>query len=172
MRKVPPGMRIMSAGGGAVSSRAVMWRLSGDRRSRGRYLGLDRIEVEARAPLHGRELDRRLRQFLHLLLDEHEAPEFVLEPVEVLLRAVLRSAVRPACAFEGIETQVDQRWHVKLRLVAQPTAGLIDEAVFVVVDADGAERAFAEVPDLMPVGLTLAGDQVELVVAVEIHLVG
>src|SRR5262249_33694721 len=42
---------------------------------------LHRLEVEARALLHWRELDRRQRQFLHLLLHEHEAPELVLEPV-------------------------------------------------------------------------------------------
>jgi hypothetical protein len=40
------------------------------------------------------------------LLNEDEAPELVFEPVEILLCAVLRSVVGPACAFEWIEAQV------------------------------------------------------------------
>src|ERR1700724_4468078 len=46
------------------------------------------IEIEACALLHWREFDRSHGQLLHLVLDEHEAPEFVLEPVKVLLRPV------------------------------------------------------------------------------------
>src|SRR5215469_399709 len=55
----------------------------------GSDLRLDRIEVEACTTLHRRELDRGHRQLLHLLLDEHEAPELELEPVEVLLGSEL-----------------------------------------------------------------------------------
>src|SRR4029453_3246346 len=41
-------------------------------------LRLDGIEVEARALLHRRELDGGHGELHHLLLDKHEAPEFVL----------------------------------------------------------------------------------------------
>ncbi len=52
----------------------------------GRFdLRLHRFEVEARAALHRRELDGRLREFGHLLLHENKTPELELEPIEVLL---------------------------------------------------------------------------------------
>ena len=46
------------------------------------------------------------------------------------------------------------------------------EAVLVVVDMHRAERSFREVEDLVPVRRTLAGEYVQLVVAVEVDLVG
>ena len=77
---------------------------------RRRDFRLHGIEVEARALLHRRELDRGQGQLLDLLLDEHEAPEFVFEPIEVLLRPVLwsRSSGQPG-ALERIEAEVVQR---------------------------------------------------------------
>ena len=74
------------------------------------------IEVEARALLHRRELDRGHRQLLDLLLDKHEAPELVLEPVEILLRPDLGPALRPSRALERIEAKVGQIGHVELGL--------------------------------------------------------
>src|SRR6185437_7707713 len=71
-----------------------------------------------------------------------------------------------------IETQVGQVGHVDLALVTEPATRLVDEPILVVVDAHGTELAFTEVPDLVPVRRTLAGDQVHLVVAVQMHLVG
>src|SRR6478672_740741 len=105
-------------------------------------------------------------------LDADEAPELVLEPVEVLLCAFLRAVVGPARALERIEPQVGQVRDVGPGLVTHPATRLVDEAVLVVADADGAELAFAEVPDLGTVRRALAGDQVHLVVTVEIDLVG
>src|SRR5262249_57456921 len=132
-------------------------------------LRLHGLEVEARALLHRRKFDRGLRQLLDLLLDEHEAPELVLEPVEVLLRAFLRAAVGPARALERVEAQVGQEWHIDLGLLAQPAVGLADEAILVVVDAHGAELAFAEVPDLVPLPRSLARDQSGLFPPPAIH---
>src|SRR5882724_12404680 len=77
------------------------------------------IEVEAGALLHRRELDGRHDELLHLLLDKHEAPEFVLEPLEVILRPGLGPAIGPARTLEGIETEVGQVGHVGLGLVAE-----------------------------------------------------
>src|SRR3954468_22756049 len=71
------------------------------------------IEVEARALLHGRILDGRLGQLRHLLLDEHEPPELVLEPTEVTLRAVEGTVLRPAQALERVQAQVRDRRHVQ-----------------------------------------------------------
>src|SRR5262245_24269914 len=107
----------------------------GDGRS-GRFdLGLHGVEVEARPLLHRRILDRRRCELQDLFLHEHEAPELVLEPLEVRLRADLCPAVGPARALERIETQVRDRRHVQLGLLAEPAAGLIDEPELVVTDA-------------------------------------
>jgi len=57
------------------------------------------IEVKAGAPLHRWKLDRSHRELFDLLLDKNEAPEFILEPIEVLLRSDFGSAVRPARAL-------------------------------------------------------------------------
>ena len=54
---------------------------------------------------------------------------------------------------------------------AEPAVRLVDEAVLVVVDAHRAERAFGEVEELVPLRGSLAGDQVDLIVAVEMDLV-
>src|SRR3989442_5451394 len=130
------------------------------------------IEVEAGPLLHRRVLDGGRDELLHLLLDEYEAPEFVLEPLEVILRPGLRRAVRPAGALERIEAKIDQVRHVNVALRTQPTGGLIDEAILEVADAHGAQLTLPEVEDLVAIRRSLAGDHVHLVVAVEMHLVG
>ena len=100
------------------------------------------IEVEARALLHRRELDRGHGQLLHLLLDKHEAPEFVLEPVEVLLRADLVPLSGQPVRSNGSRRRLTRIGHVRLGFFAQPAAGLVDEAILVVVDAHRAECRF------------------------------
>src|SRR4249920_982905 len=58
----------------AVRESGAFLGLLGDRRPGRLDLRLHGIEVETRASLHGRELDRSHRQLLNLLLDEDEAP--------------------------------------------------------------------------------------------------
>ena len=84
-----------------------------------RHLRLDRFEIEARAALHRREVEEGLEFLADDLLDEHEAPELILEPVEILLRAVLRPIVRPARALERIEAQVGDIGNVGVGLFAE-----------------------------------------------------
>jgi hypothetical protein len=67
-----------------------------------RHLGFDGVQIETRAPLHRREVEKGLEFLAHYLLDEHKAPELELEPIEVLLPAVFRAIARPAGALEGI----------------------------------------------------------------------
>jgi hypothetical protein len=93
------------------------------------------IEVEACAFLHRRKFDRSHGQFLHLLLNKHEPPELVFEPVEVLLRSEFYPTIGPAGALERIETQVDQDRHVRLGFFTQPAGRLVDEAILEVIDA-------------------------------------
>src|SRR5262245_51054154 len=44
---------------------------------------LDSGHIETGTALHRWEIDERLRRLRHLLLDEHEAPELVGEPVVI-----------------------------------------------------------------------------------------
>ena len=53
------------------------------------HFGFDCVEVEARAPLHRRVIEKRLEFLAHQLLHEHESPELILEPIEVLLSPFL-----------------------------------------------------------------------------------
>jgi len=130
------------------------------------------IEVEARALLHRRKLDRRHRQLFHLLLNKHKAPEFVFEPIEILLSAFFGAAIGPAGALERIEAKIDQIGHVRLGFFTQPASRLVDETILIVVDAHGTQLAFPEVPDFVPVRRPFAGDHVHLVIAVQMTLVG
>src|SRR4051794_2421096 len=96
-----------------------------DRGSGGLDLRLHGVEIEARPLLHWRELDRGHRKLLDLLLHEDEAPELVLEPLEILLRAGLGPVLRPTRALERIEAEVGQIRNVDLSLVAEPATGLV-----------------------------------------------
>src|SRR5208283_3897284 len=70
-----------------------------------------------------------------------------------------------------IQAQVHENGDVDLDRAAKPAARLIDETVLEVVDARRAERAFRKVEDLMTLRRPLAGEEIELVVAVEVDLV-
>src|SRR5438128_731712 len=71
-------------------------------------LVLHGLEVEARALLHRRELDRRLGQLPDLLLDVDEPPELVDEPGVVVQRT------GHSRALEGVEAEVHEDRHVRL----------------------------------------------------------
>jgi hypothetical protein len=57
-------------------------------------------------------------------------------------------------------------------LFTDPALGLFNEPVLEVVNPDRAERAFAEVEDLVAFRLALAGDGVHLVITVQVVLIG
>ena len=109
------------------------------------------LKIKARAFLHRRIFQESLEFLADDLLDEHKAPELELEPVEVLLRAVFRPIARPALALERIEAQVDQVRDIHFRLLAEPAVRLIDETIFVIVNAYRADGAFAEIEDFRDV---------------------
>src|SRR5208283_2560542 len=121
---------------------------------------------------HGRVVEESLDFLGHYLLDEYEAPELELEPIEVLLGAILRTVAGPARALERIQAQVGDVRHVRVGLFTQPASRLVDEAELVVVDAHRTDRAFSEVEDLMTRRRALAGDCGQLVVAIQMVLVG
>src|SRR4051812_5793049 len=135
------------------------------------HLRFDRVEVEARARLHRWVFEKCLDFLPHYLLDKDEAPELELEPIEVLLASFFRSVVRPARALEGIEAQVSDVRHVRLRLITEPAFRLIDEAELVIVDPNRADRALAKIEDLVTIRRALARDHSCLIVTIEMVLV-
>src|SRR5882757_4238654 len=137
-----PGRRAPDPTVPAVTFSRRQRRLLGDCVPSRRNLLFYGLEIETRALLHRWKLDRRHRQFFHLLLNKHEAPEFVFEPVEILLGPFFGHAIGPACAFKRIEAQVGNVGYVRLGFVSQPPPGLVNETKLVVIDADGAELAF------------------------------
>src|SRR5450432_2498860 len=128
-----------------------------------RHLCLEGIKIETCAPLHRRVIEESLQCLADYLLDEDKAPEFVLKPRHVILRAFFRLIVGPARALERIKPQVDEDWHVRMVLDTQPATGLVDESILVVVDANRAERAFAEIEDFVTHRRPFAGDGGHLV---------
>ena len=136
-----------------------------------RHLRFHRFEVEARASLHWRVIQEGLDFLAYQLLDEHKAPELILEPIEVLLRPFFRPIIWPACALERIEAKVGDVGHVRFGLVTEPSLGLVDEAVLLIVNAYRAEGAFAEVENFVTRGRAFTGDGGHLIVAVEMVLV-
>src|SRR6266478_7675511 len=85
---------------------AIARSLAGGVRLDGRFdLRLHGFKIEARALLHGWEVDGSLGQFAHHLLHEHETPELVSEPVVVGDRAIVLAVVH-AGPLERIETEV------------------------------------------------------------------
>src|SRR5438876_9628551 len=135
-----------------------------------RHFSFDRVKIETRAPLHWRVIQEGLEFLAHHLLDEDKAPELELEPIEVLLPTFFRSVVWPALALKGIETQVDQVGHIRFGLFTQPTLGLVNEPVLVIVNTHRADGAFAEVKDFVAVRWTFASNRVHLIVAVQMIL--
>ena len=100
-----------------------------------------------------------------------KAPHLVLEDVPVSDRALGETVGRPVHALEGVLAKVRQLWHRRPHNRADPSLGLVDELIFVVIVPHRAERCLGEVPDLVPLGRSLAGDQVCLVVTVEMYLI-
>src|SRR5207247_4864070 len=78
----------------------------------------------------------------------------------------------PTHALEGIEAEVGDVRYVHMVFLAEPAAGLVDKAILVVINANRAERALAEIKNLVSLRRPLARDQIELIVAVEVVLIG
>src|SRR6476469_3123031 len=131
---------------------------------------LDGFQVEARALLHRREFDGRLSELPDLLLRKLEAPELEGKPVVVGQRPLV--AVWQPRPLERIEPEIGEDRPIDLDRAAQPAAGLVGETILEVVDAHCAQRAFGEVEDLVAVRWAFASNEIHLVVAVEVDLVG
>ncbi len=137
-------------------------------------LGFDGFKVERGRCLHRRIFDRRLRQSPHALLYENEAPE--LSCVEIVhvtaAEAIERLASDRRRSLKRILTDVDDRRHVGCHLFSRPPLRLLVELEFRIVDPDSAKFRSAEVVKFMAFRRTVAQQQVHLIVAIQMVLVG
>jgi hypothetical protein len=136
-----------------------------------RHLRFHRIKIETRAPLHRWIFEEDLKFLANHLLNKDKTPKLELEPIEVLLPSYFRTGVRPARAFERIQSQVSNVRYVGVSLFTQPPRGLINETELVVVNPHGADRAFAEVEDFVTGRRTFASNGRHLVVPIQVVLV-
>src|SRR5215831_18483848 len=128
-------------------------------------LFFDRFQIERSRRLHRRKVNETLGELADNLLNENAAPQLKGKP-----RIVVDGSTQ-ACAFERVQPNIGQNRKIRLYGAAQPATGLVDEAILVIIYADGAKRCFSEVQDLVALGWSPASDQVHLVVTVEMHLV-
>src|SRR5262249_51406402 len=138
------------------------------------YLLLHCIKVEGRRVLHRWIVDCRLRQLGDVLLDHDEAPELTGEEVVAITpgAGVGRLAPKTRRALERILANVDQRGHVSGGLLARPAPRLGIERELEVVEANCAELRAAEIEQLTALGCTFAGEEIHLIVTVQMILVG
>src|SRR5262249_10116864 len=105
---------------------------------------------------------------------QDEAPELTCVKVVAVAEgaSVRRLATNTRRALERILANVDHRGHVRSGLFARPAPGLLEELELEVVDANRAQLRAAEVEQLVALGGAFAGNQIHLVVTVEMVLVG
>src|SRR5215471_18494293 len=135
---------------------------------------LYRTEVEGRRVLHRRIIDRRRCQLLDILLYHDEAPELTGEElVHVAWRTRVQGlAAEGRRALERVLANVNQPRHVRGGLFARPAPRLHKERELEVVEANRAELRAAEIEQLAALGWAFAGEEIHLVVTVQMVLVG
>ena len=134
-------------------------------------LRFDGFEIEARALLQRRKLDECHRFLGNHLLQEDEAPELVDVEVRHIVCGT-HVAFPNHLSLEGIEPEVGEQWHVQMHCAARPAVGLVNQTELPVVNAHRAQGPLGKIEDFVPGGPPLAGKQVQLIVAVEVNLVG
>src|SRR5262252_5642077 len=114
-------------------------------------LAFDRFEVERGGRLHGRKIDRCLRQGEDLSLHLDETPELAgKETVGVTRgRVVPGLATQRGRPLERVLAKVDDTWHVRGGLFVRPAQSLLVELELEIINADSAKLRSTEVPDLV-----------------------
>src|SRR5690348_12808365 len=109
----------------------------------------DRVEIEGSRVLHRRIVDRGKRQFLHLLLYAHEAPEFPsVEVIHVTAAEVIKALLANRWrALEWVLADVDHGGHVGRNFGARPSLRLLKKLEFEVVDTNGTQVRTTEVEE-------------------------
>src|SRR6476660_4246095 len=135
---------------------------------------LHRFEVEGSRVLHRRKFDCRLGQLPDILLNQDETPELTGEEVVAIAECarVDRFASNERRALERILANVDDRRHVRRGFLARPAPRLHVELELEVVDADRTQLGSAEVKDLLALGWAFPGEQIHLIVAIQMVLIG
>ena len=145
------------------------------------FVGLDhvvdllfhRIQVKGSRVLHRRVIDGRHRELRDFLLHEHEPPELAgIEIVHVTTAHVVEALSAGGWrALERILADVHHAGHIGHDLGPGPALRLRKELELEIIEANGAQLRAAEVPKLVALGWAFAGEQVRLVVAIEMILV-
>src|SRR5262245_20045534 len=135
---------------------------------------LDGLEVERGRCLHGRIVDRCLRQLEYPFLDVDKSPKLAAhELVKVTGSLVVQGVTQYRRGpLERVLADIDWRRHVRVELLSRPTVGLLVKQEFVVVEPECAELRPPEVEDFMPHRRFLTQQQIHLIVAVQVVLVG
>src|SRR5438132_13649804 len=135
---------------------------------------LHRVQIESGWRLHWRKVDSRFRQLRYRLLYDDEAPEFSRhEIVHVAAAEIIHVfAADRRSPFERILAEVDNHRHVRRDLFPWPALRLLVELEFEIINPEGTQVRTAEVKEFMTSGGTIAQQQIYLIVAVEVVLVG
>src|SRR5215472_4138782 len=135
---------------------------------------LHRVQIERGWRLHWRKFDGGFRQLRYLFLDENEAPKFSrIKRVHVPTTHVVQAfAADRRRSFERVLAEVDHPRHVGRDLFPWPAVRLLEKLEFVIINSKGTQLWTGEVENLMPCRRSLAEQQIDLVVAVKVILVG
>src|SRR5262249_8331075 len=98
----------------------------------------DCFQIERSRRLHRRKFDETFGELAHDLLHENETPELIGKP------RIVVDGSPDTRAFERIQPDVGQHRKGWFDRAAQPASWLVDEAVLVIVYADGAKRCLSE----------------------------
>src|SRR5262245_19223385 len=107
-------------------------------------------------------------------MDENEPPELSgIEIVHIASTEIVEAlGVDGGRPLEGILANIHHARHVGRDLPAGPTAGLAEELELEIIEPQGSQVRPREVEELMAVGRALVLQEVRLVIAVEVVLVG
>src|SRR5215467_7729362 len=124
------------------------------------------LKIEARRLLQRWKVDECLRSRRYDLLHQDKAPNLEAHPIEV------GHGLTHPRPLEWIKAQVRQEWPIGLHSSAQPSSGLVDEPILVVADTNRTQCPFGKIKDLPALRRTIASNQVELIIAIQMNFVG
>src|ERR1700733_12817222 len=136
-------------------------------------LSLDGVQVKRGRCLHRRVVDGCLRQRSDALLNVDEAPELATHEIVKVARGLVVEGLTMyrRRTLKGVLANIHRRRHIRRQLFSRPTVRLLNELKFEVVNSDCPQLWPPEVEDFMPRRRSFAGEEIELVVAVEMILV-
>src|SRR5215831_6367155 len=133
-----------------------------------------RLQVETCGRLHRGIRDRRVREFHHLFLHHHKAPE--LAPIKVIKKSrggiIQRFSPNRRRSLERVLPNVHYERHIGSRFLSRPAPWLLEENKLEVVDANRSQVRPTEVPQLVTLRWPAPLEKSALVVTVKVVLIG